>query len=174
MAVGAHTVNLATLESVRGYFSGVNTGFRSTVTGYMNSDGGWVEAAAAMKILYSKVTKAGAEVLLGKTVSKLTKEGEVTNGVECADGSSYPADVVVLALGSWIASAFPELKLESHCLATAYASLRSLPRDTANSRRRCRQSIITIQLTPEEAETYRKCPVYLDLNTGFYIFPVSP
>ena len=31
-----------------------------------------------------------------------------------------------------------------------------------------------IQLTPEEADAYRKCPVVLDFNTGFYIFPVRP
>jgi hypothetical protein len=36
-----------------------------------------------------------------------------------------------------------------------------------------RQSIATIQLTPEEAEDYRKTPVVLDFRTGFYVFPVS-
>jgi hypothetical protein len=36
-----------------------------------------------------------------------------------------------------------------------------------------RQSIATIQLTPEEAEEYRKTPVVLDFRTGFYVFPVS-
>lgn len=30
-----------------------------------------------------------------------------------------------------------------------------------------------IQLTPEEAEEYRKTPVIVDFRTGFYIFPVS-
>lgn len=35
-----------------------------------------------------------------------------------------------------------------------------------------RQSIATIQLTPEEAERYRSCPVVLDFTSGFYIFPV--
>ena len=36
-----------------------------------------------------------------------------------------------------------------------------------------RQSVATIQLTPEEAEEYRRTPVVLDFRTGFYVFPVS-
>ena len=36
-----------------------------------------------------------------------------------------------------------------------------------------RQTVATIQLTPEEAEEYRKTPVVLDFRTGFYVFPVS-
>lgn len=34
------------------------------------------------------------------------------------------------------------------------------------------QTVAFIQLTPEEAESYRECPVYLDFHSGFYIFPV--
>lgn len=30
-----------------------------------------------------------------------------------------------------------------------------------------------VQLTPEEADRYRECPVYLDFHSGFYVFPVS-
>ena len=29
-----------------------------------------------------------------------------------------------------------------------------------------------IQLTPEEAKTYKDVPVVLDYTTGFYMFPV--
>lgn len=35
-----------------------------------------------------------------------------------------------------------------------------------------RQTIGKIQLSREEADAYRKCPVYMDLNSGFYVFPV--
>ena len=35
-----------------------------------------------------------------------------------------------------------------------------------------RQTVCTIQLTPEEAEQYSACPVYLNFHTGFYVFPV--
>ena len=37
-----------------------------------------------------------------------------------------------------------------------------------------RQTVATIQLTPEEAEPYRACPVYLNFHSGFYVFPVRP
>lgn len=30
-----------------------------------------------------------------------------------------------------------------------------------------------IQLSPEEAEIYKDCPVVVDFSSGFYIFPVS-
>ena len=30
-----------------------------------------------------------------------------------------------------------------------------------------------VQLTPEEADVYRECPVVLDFESGFYIFPVT-
>jgi hypothetical protein len=29
-----------------------------------------------------------------------------------------------------------------------------------------------IQLTPEEGDKYRDCPVVLNFDTGFYVFPV--
>ncbi|KAG1746494.1 FAD dependent oxidoreductase [Suillus lakei] len=79
----------------------------------------------------------------GKTVQELVKDER---------GQTKGANVVVLALGSWTASVFPSLNLTGKCLATG-------------------QSIATIQLTPEEAEEYRKTPVVLDLRTGFYVFP---
>ncbi|KAJ2979310.1 hypothetical protein NUW54_g11156 [Trametes sanguinea] len=64
----------------------------------------------------------------------------------------FEADLVVLSAGSWTASAFPELSLQKACLATG-------------------QCVAMLQLTPEEADMYRDCPVFLNFHTGFYIFP---
>lgn len=36
-----------------------------------------------------------------------------------------------------------------------------------------RQSLATIQLTPEESAKYRDCPVTLNFGTNFYTFPVG-
>jgi sarcosine oxidase/L-pipecolate oxidase len=36
-----------------------------------------------------------------------------------------------------------------------------------------RQCIAMVQLTQEEADIYKNCPVVLDFESGFYIFPVS-
>jgi hypothetical protein len=30
-----------------------------------------------------------------------------------------------------------------------------------------------LQLSEQEAEAYRNCPIILDMGSGFYIFPVS-
>jgi len=122
-------------------------------SGYINEDGGWVHSSRAVELFMDKVKSLGGHVLPSKTVAQLVKDTSgKTSSVKCADGSEYKADCVVLAAGAWTASAFPELDLEETCVATA-------------------QVVGKIQLTPEEAEAYRVNPVYLDLDSGFYMFP---
>ncbi|KAH9922066.1 FAD dependent oxidoreductase [Fomitopsis serialis] len=122
-------------------------------SGYINEDSGWVHSSRAVELLIDKVKSLGGNILPGKAVAHLIKDPHgKTNGVKCADESEYKADCVVLAAGAWTASAFPELDLEETCVATA-------------------QVVGKIQLTPEEAQAYRANPVYLDLDSGFYMFP---
>ncbi|OAX43656.1 FAD dependent oxidoreductase [Rhizopogon vinicolor AM-OR11-026] len=159
---GAKVERLGSAESIRAQFPsdfrdsdriGAFASLDVSSTSYINHDGGWAEAERAVSILMEHVKKCGVKVLPGKAVQELTKdERGQTRGVRCADGSEYGADVVVLALGSWTASAFPSLNLMGKCLATG-------------------QSVATIQLTSEEAEEYRNTPVVLDFRTGFYVFP---
>ena len=93
-------------------------------TGYMNYDGGWAEAARAVKILIDVVVSRGAKVEGGKeVVTLLTEDARAdgsrrTHGVQCSDGSTYFADRVIVATGSWTASNFPGLELDRMCLAT--------------------------------------------------------
>ncbi|KAG2159136.1 FAD dependent oxidoreductase [Suillus bovinus] len=159
---GAKIERLCSNASIRAQFPsdlrnsgriGTFTSLDVSSTSYINHDGGWAEAERAVGLLMEHVKKLGANVLPGKTVQELVKdERGQTKGVRCTDDSKYEADVVVLALGSWTASTFPSLNLTGKCLATG-------------------QSIATIQLTPEEADEYRKTPVVLDFRTGFYVFP---
>ncbi|KAG0702883.1 FAD dependent oxidoreductase [Suillus ampliporus] len=159
---GANIERLSNAASIRAQFPldlhdsgklGIFTSLDVASTGYINHDGGWAEAERAVGLLMEHVKKRGVKVLPGKPVQELVKdERGQTRGVRCADGSEYEASVVVLAVGSWTASAFPSLKMTGKCLATG-------------------QSIVTIQLTPEEAEEYRKSPVVLDFRTSFYVFP---
>lgn len=51
---------------------------------------------------------------------ELVKEDGKTTGVNCADGSLFRADLVVIASGSWTPSTFPSLPLFGKCLATGY------------------------------------------------------
>ncbi|KAG2153294.1 FAD dependent oxidoreductase [Suillus clintonianus] len=159
---GAKVERLDSPASIRAQFPsdlhnsgrlGTFTSLDISSTSYINHDGGWAEAERAVGLLMEHVKKRGVKVLPNKTVQDLVKdEYGQTKGVRCADGSEYDANVVVLALGSWTAGAFPSLKLTGKCLATG-------------------QSIAMIQLTPEEAEEYCKTPVVLDFRTGFYVFP---
>ncbi|KIM63945.1 hypothetical protein SCLCIDRAFT_116175 [Scleroderma citrinum Foug A] len=127
-------------------------------TGYMNYDGGWAEAARAIKILIDVVVSRGAKVEGGKeVVTLLTEDARAdgsrrTHGVQCSDGSTYFADRVIVATGSWTASNFPGLELDRMCLATG-------------------QTLGMIQLSAEEAKRYRECPVVLDFSTGHYVLP---
>lgn len=159
---GAKVERLGSPASIRAQFPldlhnsgglGTFTSLDVSSTSYINHDGGWAEAERAVSLLMEHVKKRGVKILPGKAVQELVKdERGQTKGVRCVDGSEYEANVVVLALGSWTASTFPSLNLKGKCLATG-------------------QSIATIQLTPEEAEEYRKTPVVLDFRTGFYVFP---
>ena len=89
-------------------------------SGYINQDGGWVHSSRAIELLMEKVKKPGGYIVPGKAVNALLKDSEgKTNGVRCADGSEYKSDIVVLAAGAWTPSAFPELKVEDKCVATA-------------------------------------------------------
>ena len=87
--------------------------------GYFNPEGGWAEAARAMGILLSRVREMGGKVIENQEVVGLVKdENGRTTGVACRDGKRFESDRVMLTIGSWTASTFPELELDSKCLAT--------------------------------------------------------
>ncbi|KAF8434971.1 FAD dependent oxidoreductase [Boletus edulis BED1] len=121
--------------------------------GYFNPEGGWAEAARAVEILLLRVMEMGGRVIENQEVVGLVKDrDERIIGVKCRDGKRFEGDRVILAIGSWTASTFPELKLDSKCLATG-------------------QSVAIIQLSTEEKERYKGCHIYLDFQTGLYTFP---
>jgi len=123
-----------------------------TSAGYFNYDGGWANAAQGVSIMTANVIIQGGKVISRKHATQLLQRDGKTFGVKCGDGTVFNADLVILATGSWTASSFPDLDFNGKCIATG-------------------QSIATIQLTSEEADIYRSCPVVLDFSTGFYIFP---
>ncbi|KAI0343725.1 FAD dependent oxidoreductase [Trametopsis cervina] len=151
---GARIKDLLSPAEIQPIFPpGVKTSSFEGFASYINLDGGWANASQGISLLIDRVTNLGAQVIPGKAVTELVKDSHGrTSGVRCADDSAYEAELVVIASGSWTPSSFPQLELYNNCLATG-------------------QTVATIQLTAEEAETYRKCPVVLDFRTGFYIFP---
>ncbi|KAI0682765.1 FAD dependent oxidoreductase [Cerioporus squamosus] len=153
IAQGARVDELPTPRAVRSIFpADVNVFVPDNARGFLNHDGGWAFASQGVERMMAKVTSLGGKIIPGKAAVELLKTDGKAAGVRCADGSVLEADLVVLAVGSWTASAFPELGLDGQCLATG-------------------QTVTFVQLTPEEADRYRQCPVYLDFHSGFYIFP---
>ncbi|KAI0783071.1 FAD dependent oxidoreductase [Abortiporus biennis] len=153
VALGARIEKFSSPDAIRTLFSGdIELGSFDGRTGYLNKDGGWAFAAQGVSRLQSKVEALGGKVIPGKAVTSLLQKDGKTSGVKCADGSEYEAELVVLASGSWTASTFTTLDLKKTCLATG-------------------QSVAFIQLTPEEAKLYSNVPVYLDFESGFYMFP---
>ncbi|TFL07169.1 FAD dependent oxidoreductase [Pterulicium gracile] len=125
---------------------------------YVNLDGGWANAQKGVEMLSQEVVRLGGRLVVGKRAKNLIRnEHGKTIGVRCEDAVSgdtdiLEGDVVVLALGAWTNSTFPELNLTGSCLATG-------------------QFVAMIQLTEEETLKYSGVPVVLDLATGFYVFP---
>ncbi|TFK50911.1 FAD dependent oxidoreductase [Heliocybe sulcata] len=150
LAMGARVQDLPDNTAIQSVLpSRVRTGL---FKGYISWDGGWVDAAKATSLMIDKVQAMGGQVYAGKAVRKLVRENSRTAGVECADGTTFKADFVIIATGSWTASNFPELRLQETCVAAG-------------------QSVVTMQLTPEEGDQYRDCPCMVNYKTGFYIFP---
>ncbi|KAJ7244158.1 FAD dependent oxidoreductase [Mycena haematopus] len=122
-------------------------------TGYLNRDGGWANAGQGISILMDQIIALKGKIIAGKNVIELIQHGQKTTAVRCSDGTVFDGlDLVVLATGSWTGSAFPDLPMGKIFQATG-------------------QCIAMVQLTPDEADAYRECPVVLDFVSNFYIFP---
>ncbi|KAH9485485.1 L-pipecolate oxidase [Psilocybe cubensis] len=153
IAMGATVKVLKDSNAIRSLFPPqVNTGSFENCAGYLNSDGGWANAGQGLAIMIGKVRDLSGKVVPGKSVVKILREEDGLTGVECSDGTVVEASLVIIASGSWTPSLFPELGLESMCLATG-------------------QCVAMIQLSDSEADVYRDCPVVVDFSSGFYIFP---
>ncbi|KAG8955665.1 hypothetical protein FRC04_007656 [Tulasnella sp. 424] len=132
------------------------THFREA-SGYLNKSSGWADAEGGTKALLMKVQALGGKVLGGKTVVSALFDSttNAVTGVKLQDGEEIPADVVVLATGSWTPSFFSSFLPELGQKLTATG-----------------QSVGLIQLSEEEAERYKQSvPVVLNFDNGFYIFP---
>jgi len=179
LSLGVRVTNLEDEKKREGVFPiGVELGtaFTRDCFAYLNHDGGWVHAEGGTQRALENVRTLGGTVISGKTVKGLVREnGETgrTTGVRCADDSVYSAKLVVLATGSWTPSAFPESIPQSQCLATGCARVSAVYIYDSQLTRLHRHCVVTIRLTPEEANLYREVPVVYNQTTGFYIFPVK-
>lgn len=128
IALGAQIRDLRTAAEISSIFpKGVPTASFDGFGGYLNLEGGWAFSSQGVQILLDRVQKLGARVLAGKAVVDLLKQDGKTSGVVCADGSSYAANLVVIASGSWTPSTFPSLPLYGKCVASGLVRQRYNP-----------------------------------------------
>ena len=128
MELGAPIEDLPDAEAVRSkVLSSLRPSTNSTqcigsftnYRGYFNPEGGWVESARALGVLLLRVREMGGKVIENREVVGLVKDGNgQTTGVKCRDDKRFEGDRVILTIGSWTAATFPELGLDSKCLAT--------------------------------------------------------
>jgi sarcosine oxidase / L-pipecolate oxidase len=117
--LGARIQNVAGYDEIREIFpEGINISQSQNGLGYLNRDGGWVNAGKGVELAAKKVQSMGGKFLLGKAASKMIMKEGRAESVLCEDGSSIEADFIVIALGPWTASALPELNLSQYCVAT--------------------------------------------------------
>ena len=177
-AVGAAVESLLNPKDIRAVFPiTAKVSIPDNSRGFINRDGGWAFTSQGIQRMMDKVTFLGGKIVPCRAVSELCRSDGRVSTVRCADGGVYGADIVVLATGSWSASTFPELGLDTNCVATGcvtYIYCDSVVRemDSKVELPSIRQTMAYMQLSQEEVEAYRSCPVYLDFHTGFYVFPV--
>ncbi|KAJ7668552.1 FAD dependent oxidoreductase [Mycena polygramma] len=154
LEMGQRVVALENQTLRQAFPSEINVGSFWNRTGYLNRDSGWANAAQGVSLLMEKVTALGGKIVGGKNAIELIQQDQSlkTTGVRCSDGQVMEAELVVLATGSWTGSAFPDLPKQNIFRATG-------------------QCIAVVQLTQEEADAYRECPVVLDFRSGYYVFP---
>ncbi|KAH8663445.1 FAD dependent oxidoreductase [Tricladium varicosporioides] len=127
------------------------TGDMSGTYGYINTAGGWANAAAAIKQLAFKCAQRGVSFISGPrgTVTQLQRRGNKITGIEVLSGPAITADHIILATGAWTSRLVP-----------TYESVISTG-----------QPVGFLQLTQDEADRLRKMPVCINLSSGFFVFP---
>ncbi|KAL7421967.1 hypothetical protein Q5752_003739 [Cryptotrichosporon argae] len=159
LAAGIDVSLLPTPAAIRARLpAGPRAGPLDGQQGYHNPVGGWAEAGRAVEVGLARVRALGGRVLSGKEVVRLLKDGKRVTGVATRDGNEFRADLVLVAAGAWTPALFasPEIQLR-------------LPEVVATG-----QSVMTVQLSADEAERYADIPVIFNLETGFYVFPPNP
>ncbi|QRV84153.1 FAD-binding domain protein [Ceratobasidium sp. AG-Ba] len=178
IAAGGRVTLLPTVESIKSIFpAGITIGeiaeaedrgqgITAKNSCYLNADGGWVEATTAMKALLRKVRAYeghGVNILAGCRVTGLEIDADgsaagvkIVRNEEQDQGKEgvLKADVIVLATGAWSSSLFPDDSF----------GLSRLMKATG-------QSVLSVQLTPEELAKYSTCPSFFDTATGLYTMP---
>ncbi|WFD30865.1 hypothetical protein MSPP1_001889 [Malassezia sp. CBS 17886] len=131
-----------------------------TQTGYFNPQGGWAEAKAATHAVLEEAQRLGAQIVPDVAIVSLMYAHDGSPkprvcGAIARDGRRFPADAVVLAVGSWTAGLLAQLQL---------SPMRDIVRPSAHC-------VLTLRLAPEVAKLFHGAPVTFNMrSSGFYSF----
>ncbi|CAA17815.1 L-pipecolate oxidase [Schizosaccharomyces pombe] len=152
--MGVSAAKFQTTEELRKLFPKWIGELNDGEAGYANFSSGWANAEQSVKSVVNYLAHAGVSFISGPegTVEELITEENVVKGVRTTTGA-YMAEKLIFATGAWTASLLPND--HTRFLATG-------------------QPVAYIKLTPEEYIRFLTNPVYLDFDTGFYIFPPTP
>lgn len=91
--------NAEEIKAFAPYLTGAMIGWK----GVFNPEGGWVHARNAMKAVGDECVKMGVTFVVGTAIKLIYHANELkVIGVECADGTQWFADKIVLACGAWV------------------------------------------------------------------------
>ena len=122
-------------------------------SGYINSYGGWADAAGAIRQLAERCSERGVSFIMGKrgVVTSLITEGSRVRGVNTS-GGAIKADRVVLSTGAW-----------TNNIVNATSAMTSSG-----------QPVAFMQLTEQEAASLKDMPVLINMSSGVFVFPPTP
>ena len=121
-AMGARVVQMTDSDTIASRFPpGVPLGDMSTLSGYINLDGGWAHATLGIQACMEQIVSLGGQIEGGHHVVGLSyDDAHRVTGVKLQSGATLTAEVIVIATGSWTPSAFAteNLGLSDRFLAT--------------------------------------------------------
>jgi sarcosine oxidase / L-pipecolate oxidase len=124
-------------------------------SGYLNPNGGWADAAGAIRDAATHLSELGVSFITGPRgtlKSLIIDDKSQVVGVTVVAGPSIYASKVILATGAWTSR---YLNLDHTIIGSA-------------------QPLGFIQLTSEEAKQLAEVPVTISKTTGVFFFPPSP
>lgn len=117
-----------------------------------NSEGGFLRALACVSAFALEVRRLGGEIREASPVVGLDEAGDKVR-LRLESGEVVEARRVVLAVGAWGATFFPRIGLQLPLMAH-------------------KQQVVYVEGLPDEFSP-AKFPVFLDLDHGFYGFPLD-
>lgn len=122
--------------------------------GYYNPEGGWAASGAVVERVLAWAHSAGAALHPGHTAVALAQSDTRITGLVFADGSTFTADLTIIAAGAWSTKLLPHMA----------------DRLTVTG-----QPVWHLEVNPAQFQPPHFFPWAADIrNTGWYGFPAQP